>query len=220
MTFIVKDSGIGMSESYMSRIFMPFEQERSSFTEQYAGSGLGLSIVHNLVSLMNGSVDVESKEGKGTLFTVRLPLVKGQPFADMPKTDEPAAVRFDGKRALLAEDNAMNQLVAVSILKKRFGVISEVAENGRLAVEQFAASEEGYFDIVLMDVKMPEMDGLEATRRIRALKREDAQTVPILALSANAYQEDIALSITAGMNDYLAKPIDLDALSSALQKYL
>lgn len=218
ITLTISDDGIGMSKEYLNRIFTPFEQERSSLISTSTGSGLGLSIVHNLVELMNGTIAVESVIDKGTTFTIVLPFKRGEKAMPIQKTAAASIVKFTGKQVLLAEDNAINQQVAVAILTQKFDFSTVVASNGMQAVEEFAASSIGQFSLILMDVKMPIMDGLEATRRIRALTRADAKTVPIVALSANAFEEDIALSLSAGMNAHLSKPIRIAELSAMLEK--
>ena len=221
LTMTVSDTGIGVSPENMQRIFDPFEQERSSYTQQHTGSGLGLSIVRNLTELMGGTVDLESREGKGATFTVTLALERGERLHLTGRArEELPSYSFAGRRVLLAEDNTINQKVAAAILSRKFSLTVDIAPDGRQAVERFANSSPGYYDLILMDVKMPALDGLAATRLIRGLKRPDAGTVPILALSANVFEEDVALSLAAGMNDHLAKPIDTLALSRALQQFL
>lgn len=218
-TFIIKDTGIGMSEKYLTQIFTPFEQEHSSLTAKYTGSGLGLSIVYSLLTLMGGSINVKSRLGAGTEFTVGLTLQRGKPVSAYPKPKETAASSFAGRRILLAEDNNINQFVVVSLLQKMFDIETDVAPDGEVALNRFIKSPVGYYDMILMDVNMPVMDGLEATRAIRALNRADAKNIPILALSANAYTEDAALSMEAGMNGHLAKPLEMGTLSVVLKKY-
>lgn len=218
--FVVSDTGIGMSEQFLTQIYTPFEQEQPSLTTQYAGSGLGLSIVYNLVTLMGGTIDVKSRVGEGTEFTVTLTLTRSE--AAVPHADVQAGSfsSYAGSHVLLAEDNNVNQFVVVSLLEKMFQIQADVADDGMQAVERFEQSSEGYYDLIFMDVNMPNMDGLEATRTIRALPRADAGTVPIVALSANAYSEDAALSLEAGMNGHLAKPLEMEALSGALKKFI
>lgn len=220
ITFIVSDTGVGMSQSFLARAFLPFEQELSSYTQQYAGSGLGLAIVSSLVSLMNGTIDAQSREGFGTTFTLCLTLPRGGKLAPVRKSVPQGMPAFPGKRVLLVEDNEINRTIAATLLKKRFELESDVAENGMRAIEVFRESEPGTYSLILMDVKMPVMDGLEATRRIRALPHPDARTIPIIALSANAFEEDVSLSIRAGMNAHLSKPLDLQAMAAALRKYI
>ncbi|MDO4540311.1 MAG: ATP-binding protein [Syntrophomonadaceae bacterium] len=220
VTLIVSDAGIGMSEEYMTRIFRPFEQESSSYTQQYAGSGLGLAIVYSLVTAMGGTVQAESKKGAGSRFTVILPLVRDEKTYPLPPSVERHTRSFAGKRILLAEDNYINQQVAIQLLSKKFAITCEVAPDGQTAVEMFSAAAAGYYDMILMDIKMPVMDGLEATRHIRELPRPDAKSIPIIGFSANAFEEDVALSIKAGMNGHLVKPIDIAALSMVLEKNL
>lgn len=220
VTFIVADTGIGMSAEYMQRLYTPFEQEQSSFTSKATGSGLGLAIVHSLVEFMGGNIDVQSELGVGTTFTVRLPLRREKSRLRAPAQPKIEPTIFRGKRALLAEDNETNQMIVEKILQTKFEMFTEIAPNGEDAVRLMASSPVNYYDLILMDVKMPIMDGLEATRRIRALDRADAKTIPIIALSANAYTEDVQLSLAAGMNDHMSKPLDVAVLTETLVKYL
>lgn len=220
LTLRVADSGIGMSDQFKARLYHPFEQEQSSYTSKYAGSGLGLSIVKSLVDLMNGSVDVESELGKGTTFTIVVPLEQ----AALPEGEieemETAVVPFDGQRILLVEDNAINQQVTAMLLTERMNLVVDTVNNGKEALDRVEQSSPGYYAAILMDIKMPVMDGLEATRAIRALDRPDAKSVPIVALSANTFKEDVDLSLSAGMNGHLGKPIDLIETSHELHRHI
>jgi len=210
--YVVEDDGIGMSPEFRTHLFQPFEQENTLKNSARIGSGLGLSIVKNLVDAMGGSITVESEQGKGSKFTVHLvletcPGEKERTVADT--TIRPR--RLDGLNMLVAEDNAINAEISSRLLK-RVGVFVDVAENGKIAVDRFAKSPEGTYDAILMDVRMPVMDGLEATRQIRSLPRNDAKTVTIIAMTANAYQQDIKECLAAGMNSHLAKPVEPDDL--------
>ena len=213
----VHDTGIGMTAEFISRIFRPFEQEDTSTTRRFGGTGLGMAISDQLVKLMGGQIVVESLPGSGSDFTV---------FLSLPVTEAPAgaaaaeaapaetAAQPAGQkpcRILMAEDNEINAMVAVEILQQR-GAQVDVAENGQLAVERFAAQPAGYYDLILMDIQMPVMDGRTAARTIRGLARPDAADIPIYALSADAFVEDERLSRENGMNGHLTKPIDFDAL--------
>lgn len=221
VTFVVSDTGIGISAEYLTRVFKPFEQERSSVTEKKTGSGLGLSIVHNLTELMNGEITVESRLGVGTEFTVVIPFECSNEVVRTEKLTESRELgKYEGRRVLIAEDNVLNQQIASAILFEKFGLASDIAVNGQEAVEMFAASAAGYYDLILMDVNMPVMDGLDSTRAIRALKRADAAVIPIVALSANAFENDIELSISAGMNAHLSKPLEIPALAQVLKDIL
>lgn len=220
--FTVQDTGIGMSEAYMQRIFIPFEQERSSFTSVYTGSGLGLSIVHNLVKLMKGTISVESKLNKGTKFVIELPLEKSDTpaenyGAEISKQELSEILR--GKRILLAEDNEINREIIIALLEEA-GAVVDAAENGAIAAELFSGSSKGYYSIILMDIQMPVMNGLEAAKAIRNAAHPDSKRIPIIALSANAFEEDIERSIQYGMQAHLTKPIDMDAMNKVLIQYI
>ncbi len=213
----VKDTGIGMKPEFLERIFRPFEQEDASTTRRYGGTGLGMAISDQLVRLMGGQIVVESKPGEGSEFTVFLSLpVTQAPAQEEEKTPAPEKIAGVPMHLLMAEDNEINAMIAVEILQER-GAEIEVAENGQLAVEKFAEHPAGYYDAILMDVQMPVMDGRTAARTIRGLRREDAKTIPIYALSADAFVEDERLSREAGMNGHLSKPIDFDELWKVLQ---
>ena len=219
----VRDTGIGMDPAFISRIFRPFEQESMETAHKYGGSGLGMAITDQLVRLMGGKIMVESMPGSGSCFTVFLNL----PIADAPAEPAPAAVApaaparpFQGRRILLAEDNELNAEIAVSILQEQDGAAVEVARDGQEAVDRFCAPDAGYYDFILMDVQMPVLDGRAATRKLRALSRPDAQEIPIFALSADAFVEDIRASQRAGMNGHFPKPIDFDLLRREIGGYL
>ncbi|MDD4075150.1 MAG: response regulator [Eubacteriales bacterium] len=212
----VRDTGCGMDTSFQSHLYEPFEQEDSA----KPGTGLGLSIVKNLVNLMGGLITCTSEKGKGTKFLV----VWDCPYAteaqiaalhgkEREKTD------FLGRRILLAEDHPMNVLVARKILEKS-GAQVETAENGKIALDMFTASAPDYYAAILMDIRMPVMNGLEAAAAIRALEREDAKRIPIIAMTANAFEEDIQRSREAGMNAHLSKPIEREKLSDTLKNLL
>ncbi len=216
---VVEDNGIGMSEAFMKQLYTPFEQESS----RHEGTGLGLSIAKKLVELMDGAIDCVSRQGVGTTFTVTVPLPAGVPAEDaqLPffSTEEQYVRALSGKRMLVCEDNAINTLIVQRLLAKR-GIHVVVAEDGQAGVETFAASDVNAFDAILMDVRMPVMDGLAATRAIRALPRADAATVPIIAMTANAFEEDEQASRAAGMNAHLAKPVDPSMLFATLMRFL
>jgi CheY-like chemotaxis protein len=219
--FDVSDNGVGMSEAFMHKLFTPFEQEQNSLYNAYAGSGLGLSIVHEFVELMGGTITARSKKGEGSTFVIRLPLettpkaVRARPEI----TDAELSDRIGGRRVLLVEDNAINRQILAMLLEK-MGLSVDEAENGLTAVTKFRASAPGGYAIILMDIMMPVMGGLEATAAIRRMERPDAETVPIIALSANAFVEDARKSLAAGMQMHLAKPVNVKELRRVLQIYL
>ena len=213
----IEDNGIGMSEEFQQHLFEPFAQEADDARTQYQGTGLGLSIVEKLVSAMHGTITFNSQKGVGTSFRVVLPfgIDRTAPTAPVPL---PTA-DFTGIHILLAEDNDLNMEIAEFLLQEHGATVSR-AWNGREALTLFDASAPGSFDLILMDIMMPVMDGLEAARAIRALPRPDAQTIPILAMSANAFSDDIRQSLAAGMNDHLSKPIDERKLLAAMARLL
>lgn len=222
----VVDSGIGMSKEYIENgLFKPFSQEYSEVTSSYKSSGLGLSITKKLIDMMSGSISVKSEKGVGTTFTIILDVeqVKEEIVTQIHSAGEQYLKTvfeiLEGKRILLVEDHPLNAEIATKVLKKA-GCRVVRAENGLIALEIFSASELHYFDGILMDIRMPVMDGLEAAKAIRGLNRADAGAVPILAMTANAYTEDIQNSLEAGMNEHLAKPISPNILYEALAKYM
>jgi len=216
----VKDDGVGMSEEFMLKLFKPFEQERSSLVSSTVGSGLGLSIVHEFVAMMGGTVTAESREGQGSTFTIELSL-ETAPKAEKAATisDDELKEKLRGRRVLLVEDNAINRQI-LSMLLSNLALSVDEAENGQIAVDQFAASPPGAYSLILMDIMMPVMGGLEAAAAIRRLDRPDADAVPIVALSANAFEEDAKKSLDAGMQMHLAKPVEIEALKDVLRKYI
>ena len=219
---VVKDNGMGMTEEFLQRVFVPFEREVRFGARNVQGTGLGMSIVHSLVLQMNGQIDVESKLGEGSTFTVTLPLEvqEGEvPHPVLPQRQEEPDPGIQGKHILLAEDNELNMEIATELLEME-GVQVTQAWNGREALEKFRASPVGTFDGILMDMQMPEMNGCEAARAIRDLPRPDGATVPIIAVTANAFAEDIAATTAAGMNAHISKPIDFQILSRTLRTLL
>ncbi|MEC4175748.1 ATP-binding protein [Adlercreutzia sp. R7] len=218
LRIIVRDTGIGMSQEYLDTIFDSFSREESSLTNKIQGTGLGMAITKNLVDLMGGTITVESELGAGSTFIIDLDFPPAEEEAAARAVDAAASRAVDadaalgGKHFLVAEDNDLNAEIIAAILDIH-GASCEVAENGRAAVEKFAASEPGAFDVIFMDVQMPVMNGHEAARAIRALDRPDAQTIPIIAMTANAFAEDEREALAAGMNAHVAKPIDLAVLA-------
>lgn len=219
--FIVEDTGIGMSEAFMKQMFHPFEQEQSSLTSTYVGSGLGLAIVHSLVTMMNGAIYVKSELNHGSRFVIELPLERTSLSEAQPEdegTDELPAYLL-GKRILLAEDNEINREI-VSELLSELGFAVDGAVNGAEAVERFQSSSMGYYSIILMDIQMPVMNGLEASSAIRESARMDAQSIPIIALSANAFEEDVEKSLAHGMQAHISKPVDINTVKKLFVKYI
>lgn len=229
--FTVSDSGIGMNEEFMSRMFKPFEQADNSISHTYGGTGLGLTICHNLVQLMNGAISVSSKPAQGSQFIVNLKF-------QLPATTDPSTAftgtpdglhatsinilntdyDFSDLRILLAEDNAINSEISIAMLENKNARVDH-AWNGKEAVDMFTNAAEGTYQIILMDVQMPVMDGLEATRLIRSSTKSDATQIPILAASANSFRDDVDKALECGINAYLSKPIDIDKLYSEIQQF-
>ena len=219
--FTIADTGIGMDAAFIPKLFEPFSQEDATTTNRYGGSGLGMAITKNMVDLMGGSIEVESEKDKGTTFTVRVPLQRAlhvEAAPDIPEQPE-ADISISGLHVLIAEDMELNAEVLSDLLEME-DITSEWAENGRKAVEMFEDSEAGHFDAILMDMRMPVMDGLTASREIRKLDRQDAKTIPIVALTANAFEEDVKQCLQAGMDAHLSKPVDIDQLKKVLGKAL
>ncbi len=219
--FELSDTGIGMSEAFMSRIFTPFEQADAAISGRFGGTGLGLALSRNLVTMMGGSIEVESAEGKGSTFRITLPFTVAESREQEARVETGAIcdMDFSGKRMLLVEDVEVNRLIFKELVGAT-GVVIEEAEDGRQALEKYSASPALYYDLVLMDIQMPHMNGYEATQSIRALDRPDAKTVPIIAMTANAYHEDVCNALQAGMNGHLAKPINLEIVLRTLASYL
>ena len=215
--FYVRDNGIGMSEEFLKHLYDPFIQEKSELGEKTIGTGLGLPIVKSLVDAMDGTIEVKSKLGKGTEFKVDLYVELAEAPA-MKEIVEPEERSLKGVHVLLVEDNELNTYVAKTILEKLSCEVA-TAENGEQAIQKFAESAESHYDAILMDVHMPVMDGLEATRRIRALDRKDATTVPIIAMTADVFDKEKKETLDAGMNTHMAKPIDPAVLYEVLSKY-
>lgn len=216
--FTVQDTGVGMSEEFLEHLFEPFV--RDSKMARVEGTGLGLSITRGLIELMGGTIRVKSRLGQGTTFQIRLDFA----IADDPK--DAAAVSQDGQaddyslrglRFLVVEDNIINSEILCELLQME-GAQSTVREDGFLGVKEFQNAGPGTYDAILMDIQMPVMNGLEAARAIRATKRADAGTIPIIAMTANAFAEDVKAALESGMNAHVAKPIDMNALRAALKQ--
>ena len=218
----VKDNGIGMSQEFVKKIFSPFERERTSTVSRTQGTGLGMAITKNIVDMMGGTIDVQTEQGKGTEFIVCLPFRIQSEKHHTEKIAEdtilPAAGSdFRGKRILLVEDNELNSEIAVELLNA-YGFVVDTAENGAEAVEKVKNSTPGNYDLVLMDVQMPVMNGYEATKQIRALNDPALAGITILAMTANAFNEDRKKALECGMNGFLSKPIVIEELIGTLQK--
>ncbi|MDR0585893.1 MAG: response regulator [Treponema sp.] len=206
--FSVKDDGIGVKKEALPMLFKPFEQTSGNISKRYGGTGLGLAISQSIVQLFGGSIAVQSEEGKGSEFSFSVALKDTLPV-DEETVLEDATDKLKGKRALLVDDVAINRMIAANLLSHT-GLEIDEAENGKTALEMFSASPENTYDIIYMDIQMPVMDGYESAGAIRALPRNDAKTVPIIALTANAFKEDIEKAVSNGMNGHLAKPIEMD----------
>lgn len=216
LRFIIKDTGIGMDSSFIPKVFDTFAQEYNDRTNKYGSTGLGMAITKNIVETMNGSISVSSEKNVGTEVTVNIPLRIGSERPEKEKgRGTLGSVGLEKKHILLAEDVIINAEIMKEILNVK-GAIIDHAEHGRKALEMFEASDIGYYDAVLMDIRMPEMDGLEATKKIRSLNREDAARVPIIAMTANAFDEDVQRSLQAGMNAHLSKPVEPERLYQTL----
>ncbi|MDE7425702.1 MAG: response regulator [Lachnospiraceae bacterium] len=216
--FVVRDTGIGISKENQKRIFEAFEQEEQDTAHKYGGTGLGLAISNNLVHLMGGNLAVSSKEGEGSEFNFTLTFQTYEGEAKQEETKE-NTISLKGRKILVVEDNALNAEIVQTILEMEECEVV-LAENGKVAVETYTKEDAFTFDCILMDIRMPVMNGMEATRCIRTSGKEDARIVPIVALSANAFDEDTKKSIECGMNGHLAKPIDVDKLYEILQKVI
>ena len=234
--FSVKDNGIGMDASFKDKIFTAFEREDNLRIHKIQGTGLGMAITKYIVDAMGGTIDVDTALGKGTTFHVTVDFEKASGLeGDMTLPPEKIAdnstkqadalpeaekeISLSGIKILLAEDMEINAEIAKTILTES-GAEVDVAEDGKIASEKFAASEEGYYNVILMDLRMPNMNGFEATTAIRSMTRADAKTVPIIAMTADAFAEDVQKCLDIGMNAHIAKPIDIDILKKTLVRYV
>jgi CheY-like chemotaxis protein len=217
--FICADTGIGMGRDFQKHMFDQFTQENAAGELSHHGTGLGLTIVQNLVQKMGGQIRCESERGEGPTFFITLPFaIDPEPKHLVSEADEHAAP-LNGLSILLVEDNELNMEIAEFLLEEEGAVVTK-AMNGREAVQRFEASAPGTFQMILMDIMMPVMDGETAARAIRALDRPDAKTIPIIAMTANAFSDDIASSLQAGMNAHLSKPIDADLLIAVIKEHI
>ena len=205
--FVCRDTGIGMTESFQKHIFEPFAQEHTGSRTKYAGTGLGMAITKKLIEKMGGTITFESEEGTGTTFVIRVPFRIDTDRSGRSETEEKPEISIRGLHILLAEDNELNMEIAEFMLQNE-GADVVKAWNGREAVEIFRKSEPGEFDVILMDIMMPVMNGYEATKMIRSLEREDAKVIPVIAMTANAFTEDRLKAKEAGMDEHIAKPVD------------
>ena len=231
IVIVVEDNGFGMSPEFQKRIFDSFARSDDERVNRIQGTGLGMPIVRNLARMMQGSIAIESELDRGSRFTVELDLCRrrdrrgaagtwsGTPTVDATATPPAEPEDFSGRRVLLVEDNALNMEIALELIGST-GAVIDCAENGQQALERFKASPEGHYNLIFMDIQMPVMNGLDAARAIRALEREDARGVPIIAMSANVFAEDIHAAGNAGMNGHVPKPIDLGLLRETLRRWL
>ncbi len=232
--FVFQDNGIGMDEEFCRKIFEPFSRAEDSRISKIEGTGLGMAIVQNIVRMMNGNILVESEPGRGSRFTVTIFLkqqkaeegqLSGLPGSAEEESrgsgpqEEAQDQSFTGRGILLAEDNELNREIAEEIIGAT-GVTLESVTNGKEAVEQFERMEEGYYDLIFMDIQMPVMNGYEASRAIRAADRADAKTIPVIAMTANAFAEDVLASREAGMNEHISKPLSLEQLLACMARWL
>ncbi len=214
----IRDTGIGMSEEFVAHIFEPFAQEHSDARSEYSGTGLGMSIVKNLVDKMQGTIEVTSKLGQGSTFVITLPFqTASQTEIVYQQTKEDQSAEAGDFHLLLVEDNELNAEIAQMLLEDK-GFMITLVTDGQQAVDAFAENPPGTFDAVLMDIMMPVLDGLEATKRIRAMEREDARTIPIIAMTANAFDEDVKKCMEAGMDAHLSKPLQIDQVTATILK--
>lgn len=223
--FIVSDTGIGISEEFIEKLFDPFGQEDMAMTNRYGGSGLGMTIVKNIVDKMDGQISVKSQKDSWSTFTITIPLGR-VPQDEAAASNENAAIpeneenySLQGRHVLIAEDIDLNAEILIDLLDME-EVTADRAENGKICVEKFKNSPENHYDAILMDLRMPVMDGLDAARNIRALERPDAQKVPIIAVSANASETDRKNALEAGMNTHLSKPVDAEKLYETLGRLM
>ena len=217
--FSCEDTGIGMSEEYLPHIYEEFSREQITTENKVPGTGLGLPIIKSMIELMGGSIQVESRQGIGTKFTIDLSFdiaLKEEVYGSEDTIESSAIHTIKGKRILLVEDNELNAEIAKTVLED-VGALITRAENGQQALELFKEKPAGTFDVILMDLMMPVMDGYTATRKIRELERSDAKTVPIIAMTANAFQEDAEKCIAVGMNAHLAKPLDIEKMKKTIK---
>ena len=217
LEFVCRDTGIGMTEAFQKRIFEPFAQEHAGSRTKFAGTGLGMPITKKLVEKMGGTISFESKEGTGTTFVIRIPFRIDTDRKDRTETEEKTETSIQGLHVLLTEDNELNMEIAEFVLRNEGTVVTK-AWNGQEAVDIFRKSSPGEFDVILMDIMMPVMNGYEAAKMIRSLDREDAKVIPIVAMTANAFIEDRMRAKEAGMDEHIAKPVDRKLLVKVINE--
>ena len=217
LEFVCRDTGIGMTEAFQKRIFEPFAQEHAGSRTKFAGTGLGMPITKKLVEKMGGTISFESKEGTGTTFVIRIPFQIDADMKDRTETEEKTETSIQGLHVLLTEDNELNMEIAEFVLQNEGTVVTK-AWNGQEAVDIFRKSSPGEFDVILMDIMMPVMNGYEAAKMIRSLDREDAKVIPIIAMTANAFIEDRMRAKEAGMDEHIAKPVDRKLLVKVINE--
>ena len=217
LEFVCRDTGIGMAEAFQKRIFEPFAQEHAGSRTKFAGTGLGMPITKKLVEKMGGTISFESKEGTGTTFVIRIPFQIDADMKDRNETEEKTETSIQGLHVLLTEDNELNMEIAEFVLQNEGAVVTK-AWNGQKAVDIFRKNRPGEFDVILMDIMMPVMNGYEAAKMIRSLDREDAKVIPIIAMTANAFTEDKMRAKEAGMDEHIAKPVDGKLLVKAINE--
>ena len=219
MEFVCRDTGIGMAEEFQKRIFEPFAQEHAGSRTKFAGTGLGMPISKKLIEKMGGTITFESKEGVGTTFVIRVPFKIDTDKVCRTETEEKQKASIRGLHILLVEDNELNMEIAEFMFQNEGAYVTK-AWNGQEAVEIFEKSRPDEFDVILMDIMMPVMNGYEATKRIRSLDREDAKVIPIIAMTANAFTEDRMRAKEAGMNEHIAKPVDVELLVKVIYEWV
>lgn len=220
--FTCEDTGIGMSEEYLPHIFEEFSREHTTTENKVAGTGLGLPIVKSMIELMGGSIQVESTQGVGTKFTVDISFdmaSESDVYRDQISEQPDVLEKLEGKRILLAEDNDLNAEIAIELLAEQ-KIITDRAEDGAECLDKLEKADSGYYDMILMDIQMPVMDGYDAAARIRRMKDEKKASIPIIAMTANAFAEDRQKAISMGMNDHVAKPIDMNVLLPVIAKHI
>ena len=217
MEFVCRDTGIGMTEEFQKYVFEPFAQEHTGSRTKFAGTGLGMAISKKLVEKMGGTINLESEKGVGTTFVIRVPFRINTDRSDKPEIEKKPEVSIQGLHILLAEDNELNMEISEFVLQNEGADVAK-AWNGQEAVERFRKSKVGEFDVILMDIMMPVKNGYEAAKLIRSLDREDAKTIPIIAMTANAFTEDRIRAKEAGMDEHIAKPVDAELLVKVIHK--
>ena len=217
MEFVCRDTGIGMADKFKKHIFEPFAQEHTGSRTKFAGTGLGMPITKKLVEKMGGTISFESEEGVGTKFVIRVQFKIDTEADKREEQNDISENSIKGLHILLAEDNELNMEIAEFMLQNEGAEVTK-AWNGQEAVELFRKSKPGEFDVIIMDIMMPVMNGYEATRRIRTLDRKDARVIPIIAMTANAFTEDRVKAKEAGMDEHISKPVDVKLLLKVIHK--